>query len=1075
MLDDLLLLNCYKMIRTLLSQVTFLACLLLIVFSTKILAQTPPSVTDQANKLMPHPVPLSPNAAALGKYGDYEVNMYNGLPDISIPLFEVKSGGISVPITLSYHASGFKKQELAGWVGLGWSVIANGQISRQVRGRPDEDHYYRNPAPFSLDACNDYFYVRDLANGLFDQDPDIFSYSYPGRSGKFILGQAHDGQPHNHRLIPYEPIRLVEEFSSNKFQKFEITDEHGMLYRFGKNADGGQSVESSNGIPTTWNLMDISSLNSNDEVKFTYQDVGTAITSDESQSITVTDNCHLIQNDNGGQSCPFPIVSTIKISSNSTNIYQTGIDEILFKEGKVKFILGEKRQDTQSGLNSLDRIEIYQKINGVFDLIKIIKFNYGYFTDGRVLDPAKLCLKLASVHICDKNSSPVQQYGFTYFKDYFSSASPHVSPSYYKYSYDYWNYFNGEGNLNLIPKTKIYIQDNATFSSNITTIGDADRTTNPQYMTDGVLKKIEYPTGGYTIFDFETHQYLEGDVATYAGGLRVKSITSSDGSNATPITKTYKYGRDESGLGEKNFYISPAFYMNSQLYRYATQAPLVNLEYTMRTFFSNSAISMADGEGSTVVYPFVTEYYGDPSQNIGKVTYEYSFFDSNGWQVVPMSNKSYKDLSFWNRGKLKLKSVYDVNGFLLSKTEIQYSTYKSTSAQVVGYGAAMHVLYAAGYPAAVRQFNYLSDCGDYDGLEFTVAPFTQTTGAIREVATVETTYKSGDLTNFLQQQTSKQYDNTYLQIIESKTARSKDTEEVVTKTKYPFHYSLNSTATGNAIGPAYFLSGLNTKGIRSVPIEQYTFVQNKDGSNGRIISGKVTTYKTNPANEDQLVQDKIFILESSQHIPFSTFKETQYGLSLFADPAYTPNISFNIYDFDGNIKEVNKADDQPVAYIWGYNNALPIAEATNASSKNIFHTSFEEDITNISVEGKTGKQSATSGFSKTLTALSGGDYRLSYFKKQGSDWVYQQTTVTVSPNGSYDISLDGQVDEVRFHPIATQMTTYTYEPLRGMTSSTDANNITTHYTYDAFGRLVAIKDNDLNLLKTFKYNYKTAN
>jgi hypothetical protein len=77
-----------------------------------------------------------PNSTAFEKYGNYPVNMFSGVPDISIPLYEIKSGEISVPIVLKYHAAGNKVGDLSSWVGLGWSLSAGGEISRNVKGLP---------------------------------------------------------------------------------------------------------------------------------------------------------------------------------------------------------------------------------------------------------------------------------------------------------------------------------------------------------------------------------------------------------------------------------------------------------------------------------------------------------------------------------------------------------------------------------------------------------------------------------------------------------------------------------------------------------------------------------------------------------------------------------------------------------------------------------------------------------------------------------------------------------------------------------------------------------------------------
>ena len=80
----------------------------------------------------------SPTAASLGKYGDIPVNYHTGIPQINIPIYTVSAGPLSLPISLSYHASGLKVQEPASWVGAGWSLNAGGVITRSVMGAPDE-------------------------------------------------------------------------------------------------------------------------------------------------------------------------------------------------------------------------------------------------------------------------------------------------------------------------------------------------------------------------------------------------------------------------------------------------------------------------------------------------------------------------------------------------------------------------------------------------------------------------------------------------------------------------------------------------------------------------------------------------------------------------------------------------------------------------------------------------------------------------------------------------------------------------------------------------------------------------
>lgn len=80
----------------------------------------------------------SPNAASLGTYGTFPVSHFTGIPQVNIPLYELTSGSLSVPVSLDYHAGGVKADQYPGWTGLNWSLVAGGMISRSVRDLPDE-------------------------------------------------------------------------------------------------------------------------------------------------------------------------------------------------------------------------------------------------------------------------------------------------------------------------------------------------------------------------------------------------------------------------------------------------------------------------------------------------------------------------------------------------------------------------------------------------------------------------------------------------------------------------------------------------------------------------------------------------------------------------------------------------------------------------------------------------------------------------------------------------------------------------------------------------------------------------
>src|SRR5690242_4515895 len=71
---------------------------------------------------MPKVAPPSPDVAAIEKFGNFPVSYATGVPDISIPIWTIKCGPLSWPVSLSYHAGGIKVDESASSAGLGWSV-----------------------------------------------------------------------------------------------------------------------------------------------------------------------------------------------------------------------------------------------------------------------------------------------------------------------------------------------------------------------------------------------------------------------------------------------------------------------------------------------------------------------------------------------------------------------------------------------------------------------------------------------------------------------------------------------------------------------------------------------------------------------------------------------------------------------------------------------------------------------------------------------------------------------------------------------------------------------------------------
>ena len=77
--------------------------------------------------------PPSPEAAAMMRSINIPVSHYTGTASINIPFYTISAGGVQVPVSLGYQASGIKVKDMETWVGLGWRLSTGGRISRMVQ------------------------------------------------------------------------------------------------------------------------------------------------------------------------------------------------------------------------------------------------------------------------------------------------------------------------------------------------------------------------------------------------------------------------------------------------------------------------------------------------------------------------------------------------------------------------------------------------------------------------------------------------------------------------------------------------------------------------------------------------------------------------------------------------------------------------------------------------------------------------------------------------------------------------------------------------------------------------------
>lgn len=155
------------------------------------------------------------------------------------------------------------------------------------------------------------------------------------------------------------------------------------------------------------------------------------------------------------------------------------------------------------------------------------------------------------------------------------------------------------------------------------------------------------------------------------------------------------------------------------------------------------------------------------------------------------------------------------------------------------------------------------------------------------------------------------------------------------------------------------------------------------------------------------------------------------------------------------------------------------------------YTSFENNQTgNWSISSgsiNAGGVTGVSAFTGTLTKNQSlpGNYILTLWNSSGTSVSVNGSSGTVLlSRGGYDlrtwtlssvtsITITGtNIDELRLYPQGAQMATCTYNPLVGISSACDVNNRITYYEYDGFNRLMDVRDQDGNIIRTIEYHYK---
>lgn len=689
----------------------------------------------------PTPQATAPSIGSLMKQVDYPVSLYTGLVNIEIPLYEIIEGDIRLPISLQYHASGIKVFDFDGQFGAGWSLSSDFSISRRVEGLPDDI----GSGYFSAFSGDRYSWLN-LLNGRADGSPDIYYYKLLDKSGKFYFSkntfEAWQGQIVTN---PYEPIR-IEAIRNSSIDAFQITNDDGTRYDFSERRGDSwhlHQIASPNGkhsISFTYNkdylsyelVQQLDYIGVDEMVRRQYpqplfphqgsdysypyvtlfQKDSYSIISHEDPRII--DRNPTLEEISAGP-IPFPVSPNGPVRSVSTI---NSINTIEASYVKVEFV----------GTKTISSIIVTNKLSG--DTLRRINL---YYSNNRTTTLDKVEIIGAG------GQREVYQMTYNGTRLYNTNKGTNMG-------LDHWGYYNGYdipgGNRNttLIPmsvlKTREYLARayaNPILQGRAKAVSDewvfdpvkiliknlpyrtSERKAVPECMQHAMLTSITYPTGRKSSFFYEAHQYLHKyseekrynfgyghdewaqddyddgetilpDEVKYAGGLRIKKIEEYDPVTGTTLTKEYKYGKKEDGVGYIKHQVDIEDY-GYELYKIGTMVlnmpDPVKIPFItkMRMYTKFSVPNLFFGNGSTTVYDYVTEYtVNNVTGEKQKSIYHYDAEKKSDAYRVGYTKMLFDPLTDWKYGQLLDKTDYEY-----SDGKYHKAMYRKNEYEIFGY------------------------------------------------------------------------------------------------------------------------------------------------------------------------------------------------------------------------------------------------------------------------------------------------------------------------------------------------------------------------------------------------------
>ncbi|TDS20878.1 YD repeat-containing protein [Maribacter caenipelagi] len=965
-------------------------------------------ITMAYGQELPEVIPPSPETAALFKYQEYPMDYSTGLPQISIPLFEVKSGELSIPISISYHASGCKISDVDGPIATGWSLHAGGSISRTIHGSSDfgngSNENFPFPSPFVTTDFNanfdDLAYAEsimqysgnpDLTNisDFLDSEYDIFSYTINGQGGKFIFKDSLNYK--KPVLIPSKPIRINPIVVSDRLAGLKVLDEKGKEFNYG----ASETNSTQKGVTTAYNIRTIISADKTDTINFDYYgDIQQKKSFDE--NIILTDAIFPTPN-----LSPNYYKNTVAV--NNTSFYQISrLSRISFKNGFAIFNLIENATGNET---NVENIEIFSN-EDITKPLKTIRFYRSPLHNK--FNQTVVTHKLDSIIIEDKLNKAVEKYAFEHYPTPGSNneSNFYINPRYK----DWWGYYNASDVYDLIPEQEVstIIPYNVGY-----TVGSSNTNREPNLnaMMSGVIKKIIYPTGGSSEFVYEHNIYKsrEDNLLKKGPGLRLAKLITNDLIGNKEVNE-FEYGLNNQKYGYLDLEPLPQYFRSEKLIiDFLDGGPnYYNVTHKRETIFHSSFVPQLNELSSRPVqYLNVTKYHGTKNENIGKTEFIYK---RNLWGVRPVGPGLWDIPSFdyLNAPEIDSELVYKREGlsnYIVTKSKhYNYSTieiekvkglHMQRRVSALGGRVISSGLYPESHLAENKQINSNAPSLNFRQI-YLYREYEIPIGSHNLSNVQETLYDESGMPTIVSN-TSYKYNSH--QLIEQITTSSSEDDNIdyIEEITYPFDYP----ATG-------VFSQMINSNLLDFPIEKINFKGDRN----------LGTIKTDYS---------IWGLANPMIKPLSIASKKGTG-------SFIPGIEFKAYTLDGNIKEVTKANGPSIFYVWGYNEEYPIAKLENLDASKITPT-----IQNL-IDEATSKSNLDDDRTKGFI---------------GKEGELRQALVNLR----------------NALPDNVFMSSYTYDTLIGITSNTDARGTVSYFEYDDFGRLINVKDLNEDKIKDIKYNY----